>query len=89
MKNYECYFSRRPLDDRDYRYEDDHEWDDRRRDMPAQPFHGGYSDRYARYPEDDPQFKPRDMYPGEQRMRKFPPVQEDFQALRQRYDEEY
>ena len=59
--------------------------------MPADPYHGGYADRYPRYPEDDPQFKGRDMYTGggDPRMRKFPAGQEDFQSLRQRYDEEY
>ena len=93
MKSYSWLFSRRPLDERDYRYEDDPDWDNRRRDMPADPYHGGgggYADRYPRYPEDDPQFKGRDMYTGgDPRMRKFPAAQEDFQSLRQRYDEEY
>ena len=90
-------FSR--LDERGYSYDDSADgWEERRRPAPVSrqtsqplPSFQDYPDRYERYggggggAEGDHPYDPREPY-NDHRSRKF---QDDFQTLRQRYDEEY
>ncbi|XP_023337802.1 voltage-dependent L-type calcium channel subunit beta-3 [Eurytemora carolleeae] len=82
----------RSIDDRDYRFNESEGWDERRRDEPLrQPAHvplpslQDYPDRFERY--DGDQFQQRDFF-AEPRPRNFQ-GKDDFQTLRQRYDEDY
>ena len=75
---------RRAGDDRVYRYDDSDGWEERREPNRQSSFQN-YPERYPHYPEEE--FPSRDFY-NENRARKFP-VEDDFQSLRQRYDEDY
>lgn len=77
------------MEDRGYRYDDGEGWDERRREDLSRPQPSSiqnYPDRFDGYAEGE-RFGTREFY-TDPRYNKFP-VQDDFQTLRQRYDEDY